>query len=56
MGRVENVFGSWISRDTEQKMSSEVYISNEIREFSVYHLPQPKEFFPSTMFEMFSSI
>ena len=32
--------------------------SNEIRtsEFSAYHLPQPKEFFPSTMFEIFSSV
>ena len=31
---------------------------NEIRspKLSAYHLPQPKEFFPSTMFEMFSSI
>ena len=31
---------------------------NEIRspELSAYHLPQPKEFFPSTMFEMFSSV
>ena len=31
---------------------------NEIRspELSAYHLPQPKEFFPSTMFEIFSSI
>jgi hypothetical protein len=30
----------------------------EIRspELSPYHLPQPKEFFPSTMFEMFSSV
>ena len=32
--------------------------SNEIRtsELSAYHLPQPKEFFPSTMFEIFSSV
>ena len=34
--------------------------SNEIRSpelhVSVYHLPQPKEFFLSTMFELFSSI
>ena len=31
---------------------------NEIRspELSAYNLPQPKEFFPSTMFEIFSSI
>ena len=31
---------------------------NEIRspKLSAYHLPQPKEFFPSTMFEMFSSV
>ena len=31
---------------------------NEIRspELSAYHLPQPKEFFPSTMFEIFSCI
>jgi hypothetical protein len=31
---------------------------NEIRspELSAYHLPQPKEFIPSTMFEMFSSV
>ena len=31
---------------------------NEIRspKLSAYHLPQPKQFFPSTMFEMFSSI
>ena len=32
--------------------------SNEIRspELSAYHFPQPKDFFPSTMFEIFSSI
>ena len=32
--------------------------SNEIRspELSAYHLPQLKEFFPSTMFEIFSSV
>ena len=32
--------------------------SNEIRspELSAYHLPQPKECFPSTMFEIFSSV
>jgi hypothetical protein len=31
---------------------------NEIRspELSAYHLPQPKEFFPSTMSEIFSSV
>ena len=31
---------------------------NEIRLLwlSAYHLPQPKEFFPSTMFEMYSSV
>ena len=31
---------------------------NEIRspKLSAYHLPQPKEFFPSMMFEMFSSV
>ena len=31
---------------------------NEIRlpELSAYHLSQPKEFFPSTMFEIFSSV
>ena len=31
---------------------------NEIRspELSSYNLPQPKEFFPSTMFEIFSSV
>jgi hypothetical protein len=31
---------------------------NEIRspELSAYHLPQPKEFFPSAMFEIFSSV
>ena len=31
---------------------------NKIRspELSAFHLPQPKEFFPSTMFEIFSSI
>ena len=32
--------------------------SNEIRspELSAYHFPQPKDFFPSTMFEIFSSV
>ena len=31
---------------------------NEIRlpELSAYHLPQPNKFFPSTMFEIFSSV
>ena len=31
---------------------------NEIRlpELSAYHLPQPNNFFPSTMFEIFSSV
>jgi hypothetical protein len=31
---------------------------NEIRspELSAYNLPQPKEFFPSTMFQIFSSV
>jgi hypothetical protein len=31
---------------------------NDIRspELSAYHLPQPKEFFPSKMFEIFSSV
>ena len=37
-------------------MSSEVF--NEIRspELSAYNLPQPKEFFSSTMFQIFSSV
>ena len=47
-------FNLWrYSRKCLQKFNS-----NEIRspELSAYHLPQPKECFPSTMLEIFSSV
>ena len=41
------------SRKCLRKFNFNEIISPEL---SAYHLPQPKEFFPSTMFEMFSSV
>jgi hypothetical protein len=40
--RAENVFGSLISTKLDR------------RGYQPYHLPQPKDIFPSTMFEMYS--
>jgi hypothetical protein len=54
--RAENVFGSLISGDTaENVFGSLISMRLDHRSYQS-NLPQPKEFFPSTMFEIFSSV
>ena len=56
--RAENVFGKNLWRYCTAVNVFERLNFNEIRspELSAYHLPQPKESFPSMMFDMFSSV